>query len=129
GATVNLVRTVATGNMGGALSTSANMAKAGATAEMAGQAADKADPSGTMRKVAETAGGIAMASPKAPKPPPRVKKPDALKDGGARAGAKLLNAVPNGIKGAAEHIFGKNLAKHNMEGVLSHFGGDAVNAT
>ena len=46
------------------------------------------------------------------------------------AGPKLLSGIPARITNAADHIFGtKNLAEHNLEGVLNAFNGDATAAT
>ena len=72
GAAPALTRTVAAGDVGTALQTTTTVVKAGATAEIAGPAADKVDPSGTTRKVVETVGGLAMKSAVSPRAPTRV---------------------------------------------------------
>src|SRR5690606_5592766 len=108
-----LAKTVMAGDVGTALQTTATVVKAGATAEMVGQAADAIDKTGTTRKVVETASGMAMKSVKAPRAPPRA-KPEPLKDvkmlegsGGATGGApKLLNpgikVTPKGLQHVIE---------------------------
>ena len=49
--------------------------------------------------------------------------------GAAEAGPKMLSAIPSRIANAAEHIFGSNLSKHNLGGLLDAFKGDATAAT
>ena len=45
------------------------------------------------------------------------------------AAPKVLSAIPARITNAANHIFGSNLAKHKLGGVLGAFEGDATAAT
>jgi len=49
--------------------------------------------------------------------------------GVAAVAPKLLSAIPSRIANAANHIFGSNLAKHKLGGVLGAFKGDATAAT